>query len=288
MKDIDFDIDMALNIPISHRFCEYSPVFSNTCENLEEVEKIINYNNKSILVPLSSGDQYLFSLYKNASNVTTYDINKLTKYYANLKIAAIKTFDNLNDFIPFLITDRVQLFDTKKEYIYKVLDNLDKDDLYFWKNYLLKTSKIQMKKLVTNKTNRFDLEYIKCGLPFYSDNNEYKKLKNKLKKPKFINTDLYDITNVLDEYFDVIDLSNIISTDICNNMYDDIYSDVDINWENVLKNIISKHLNKNGSMIVDYTYDTNDKSGFCILESAKEYKIKSKNNSTDSVFIYKK
>lgn len=293
MKDIDLDIDMALKVPISHRFCEYGPVFSNTCENLSEVENILNYNNKSVLVPLSSGDQYLFSIYKNASKVTTYDINKLTKYYANLKIACIKKMENLNDYLKFLITDKYNLFDSKKELIYKVLDNLDKDDLYFWKNYLLKASKIQMKKLITNKTNRFDIDYVKCGIPFLCSDTEYKILRNKLlnnSEINFINTDLYDISDKLDEKFDVIDLSNIISTDICNNLYDDIYDGIDINWEYVLKNEIIPFLNSNGSLIIDYAYETDSRKYYQLFESnkIKEYKIKSKNNTHDSIYVYKK
>ena len=291
MNSIDMDIQMALNVPMSSIFCEYGPVFSNACENLEEIEKILNYTNKNILLPTSSGDQYLFAVYKGASNITTFDINKLTKYYMNLKIAAIKTFTCLNDFLPFLITDKTNLFDTKRNLIYKIFDNLDKDDLYFWSNYLKKANNINLQKLVTNIYNRFDINYIQNGLPFYKNDNDYKQLRNKLlisSNPTFINSDLFTIT--LNNKYDIMDFSNIISTDISYTNFYDIYGSSKEEWLDKLKSDILKFLCHDGKIIIDYIYNVKNRSITPIFEQNNilRYDIPSKTQEErDAVFIYK-
>lgn len=295
MKDIDLDIQLALNVPLQNRFCEYGPVFSNACENLEEVEKRLNYKNKDILLPLSSGDQCLFALYKDSKSITTYDINKLTKYYVSLKISAFKTFTTLNDFLKFLITDDYNLFNTKKEIISKLFDNLDKNSLYFWKNYLEKATDSNLNNLVKNKTFRLNKDYIQTGIPFYKNDTEYKKLRNKLinlkESFKFINSDLFYISSQLDKKYDIIDLSNIISTDIYDNYYDNLYDNLEDNWIYVIKNELLNHLNNNGSIIIDYIYndDLNNKQTFINSKNIIKYNIDSKQkNSKDSIYVYKK
>lgn len=100
-NDIDKSIDMIKN-NISYGNKDYSPIILFSNENGKAKNNIFNYEGKKVLCPTASGDQYLTAKFYNAKEIITYDINKLTKYITDLKIASIKALD-YEEFLLFMI-----------------------------------------------------------------------------------------------------------------------------------------------------------------------------------------
>lgn len=83
-------------------FSKYSKIYSFSTENLAEMFNKIDVSNKKVLVVQSSGDHAINALLNGASRIDCFDINIVTKYYFNLKLAVLKTFPNVFDFYNFL------------------------------------------------------------------------------------------------------------------------------------------------------------------------------------------
>lgn len=114
------------------KFHKYSSFYEFTTENLREA--LGNYtDNDRILTILSSGDHVFNYLLKGASNIETFDINKVTNYFFKLKCAEIMTlsceeYNNLSNRVSFDLT--LKDLDLYRNF-------LDRETYLFWKYCIL-------------------------------------------------------------------------------------------------------------------------------------------------------
>ncbi len=229
----------GINEPNSvKRNANYSSVHSFTTENLRGYYSQINFQNKQVLTVASSGDHMFNAILYGASKVDIFDINRLTKYYIELKKAAIATRD-YNDFIGSFVKPNGFSF-CEKEYnqISKYLDKNTKifwDSLYqFFSPHNIKTSFL----ILTGSIEEYN--------PYLSKNNYYE-LQSKLTSfdYSFVESNITNLTNEMDNnIYDIILLSNI--SEIINK----IYGQKALEKFKQLVLDISRKLNNNNGIIV--------------------------------------
>lgn len=185
-------------------FDKYSKIYPFNNEELDTYYKDFNYDGP-ILCVASSGDHLLHAILQGATDITLFDINKLTKYYSMLKLAGIKVLSYKEFFDYFKVTSE-KLNLTNEKLYEKVRRALYPEDRYFWdrviSDYLT----------VNNFYNGiFDVEAVNNA---YYDEDVYYDLQSKsllVKPPKFIETDVFDLPKKLStkDKFSSIFLSNI-------------------------------------------------------------------------------
>ena len=216
--------------------------------------KYINGDYKTALLPTSSGDHQLEAILNVITDMTNYDINKLAKYFAKLKFAAIKSLKK-DEYIKYMYEDILN-----KELLLYIKDNLDdytyqywnelftkctKDDIYF---RLFKLMGIYDKNGVINH-NEFS-KY--CALNFcsYLEDNDYKKVQEKLDSVKmnYIDSDILEIKEKLDRNYDFINLTNIHQ-----NINSNPFSDEALKFSKACLELIG-HLNDDGKILLNNLY----------------------------------
>lgn len=251
-------IEQAIKLIESNQYgyynlVNYCPIYLFTTENIKGITNSLNVTNKNILTVSSSGDHILNMLLNGATNIESYDINFLTKYYFYLKEAAIRTL-NYNEFLTFFFPNKL-IYKNKvfaKELFNKMLPNFkDEEAKIFWQTLFNKYSgkKIYYSNLfirdkLSSKT------YLECNN--YMNNEEnYKKLQQLLNnyKYKFYLANVFeDISNFPDRKYDIIYLSNIL---------DKLYCCDSLIYVKKVKEIITnlkKYLVTNGILGVCYLY----------------------------------
>lgn len=244
---VKFDIKQTLKLDDESRkrFSKYSKMYIMTTENIDGYYKYFDFKDKKVLVPTSSFDHALNAILKGASEVDTFDINRLSFYISNLKLAAVKSL-TYNEFINFFLSDNPFNYET---YI-KICQYLDNDIIDYFNtiykhfNYNGKIIKDSFlfhhghKNLIKDNT--------------YLLNNNYDILKEKVKNTKivFINTSLLKLRKKINKKYDLIFLSNI--SDYAKSFFKENYLE---KYFNFIKNNISKLLNKGGIIQLAYIYD---------------------------------
>lgn len=269
-------------------YSDYSFICGSSNENHEEIAKILEYKNKSLLTVAGSGEQYLSAKYSGAKNVTLYDINNLSKLYVYLKIGAIKKL-NYDDFINFLVPMDNQKYMSLNTLL-KISDYLPEYVSEYWYNVLKQYGYHSLEKLILYPTDYNKDDYFTRGAPYYKKENysELKQLIQNESYPEFIPTSIYNITTQIpSKKFDVIDTSNIIECILSDSWNLDCYSeDTMIKWIKFVEKELTKLLNKNGQIIVDYEPSIFSKE---LIEhnSFKKYEIESKKKEKSLVLVYK-
>lgn len=210
---------------------------------------------KKVLAVTSSGDHILHAALAGAKDITGFDINRFSKYYAALKIAMIKTytyddfikmFGNKDDrFLYFIGKIKTSSADMSNK-LFSVYNDacfyLEEDKKEFWKEYfmLYKKQKVSMLKYLW-KEHHFNNAY--C------EKSEYEKLRKSLFECdiKFIDSSIDDLYDNTKDKFDLMYISNIIGS-------------TTIESPKVVFSIIKslqKNLNKNG-IIYDYSFANDD------------------------------
>lgn len=186
-------------------FNTFSSVSPFTTENIKGY--FPNLENKEVLTVTGSGDHYLNSILLGAKNVTCFDINKLSLHYLKLKIASIKTLelDEFKQYFSIIETDKPFDYEMFK----KIEKSLDDSTIQYWKyiyNFFYNNGKsiLESKIFLGNpKDNQKNSK-----LNFYLEENNYYKLRNKLKNE--IDFILSDINNLqLKQNYDIMFFSNI-------------------------------------------------------------------------------
>ena len=230
-------------------------IYPFTNENLNAYFSQLDLKDKKILTVGSSGDQILYALLNDASDITCMDISPYAKFFIDLKIASIRAFD-FKEFRKFFNFAK-KSNDIISSYLYsKVSHFMPEDSKYFWDNIFLEFDKVA----------KFANSHIILSDHYASDEEQFKRIKEKLNRDfslRFINTDIKDIIPLIDnERFDAIFLSNVYD-------YVDEWSDVDkqVGFSNLtfhsdqqrqffnICNDFMNLLNPNGVLQVDYAYD---------------------------------
>ena len=242
MNNVDVNLIKATSIcDRKFKFLnEFSRIYSFTTENVSDYMKYFDFHNKSLLTVGSSGDQVLNSFFCGARDITLFDINPFAKYYIYLKIAGIFSF-TYEEFQLFFFKHFDSPFkDNKcmfsKELFNKIKDNLrvlDYESYLFFDELFSLFDDDEDRKVVIKGFNNF-----------LKDEESYNKMKSIIKKIYFnyINGDIFkdDISGRFDNIF----LSNLCSVVEIDKLKD------------LLIKIDSNNLNKFGSILIGYLWDT--------------------------------
>lgn len=266
-NDIKHAISIANSIDSNYYIDmdEYSRIYQNISENIKEYMPYLNGNYDSALIPTSSGDHILETVLSGVFDITAFDLNRLSKYFAKLKIDAIKSLSK-QEYIYFMYEKMMalDLFNYFKS-------NLDDETRTFWeeiynhcsieniRNYLFRNIGI-----VTPNFDLIGVEYSKfCIENFTNYLEHYYFLQDKLEKTsiEYIDANLIDLKTILKRKYDLINLTNI---------YEYINRDIFGNGSRVYSTAIHDllpFLNDNGKMMATYLYR-------CEKEDVDKYKGK--------------
>jgi len=249
-------------------FYDYAKVYRYTTENIKEYFKYFDFENANVLSVCSSGDHAINAFLKGNRNIDLFDINKLTKYYTDLKIAAIKSLE-YDDFF------RNDLIYNQKLYN-KIRENLNRDSKYYW-DILYKFHFHRI-----NSYDYFNIEEDK-HYNIYYDINEYKKLKeiiNEFKYNNFYHCNLLDINKYTSKKYDLILLSNISNYIL----FMENKKKNSQKYNNFINIELSKLLNNNGKIVLAYLYDYNNDK----LPKHYNYNYQMLDSGDDKILVYQK
>lgn len=248
-------------------FYTYDEMYFKTNENLHEYE-IDNLKDKKVLTVTSSADHALYAILKGATNIYSFDINKFTKLYSNLKISMIKKL-NYDEFISLLIkfkNDNKENNVFEKYIMNKVKDCLSNEEILFWLYCDKYFSKIKVPNDFSCCINKSLFIYDDCDFRYtpYNNSRNYDKLKENIFNVniKYFDSDIDSLSkNIKEKDFDNIFLSNIMSYVFDKEKFNSILSSM------------YKMLNKNGKI---YMADLIKNATFNNL-----YNFKKENNYID-------
>ncbi|MDD4406870.1 MAG: DUF3419 family protein [Bacilli bacterium] len=296
-NDIDISIYMIKN-NISYGIENYSSLCLFSNENGQAKDNIFNYKDKKILCPTASGDQYLIAKFYDAREIITYDINKLSKYITELKIASIKAL-SYEEFLLFLfprLLGKDNKFFLSKIILKKVVPYLDKNDNIYWNEIISFASKNGYNKFIDKDNECYNEDEIKRECIFYSNYYSFNILKQKLLNDSnfdFINKDIRELK--IDGSFDIVDLSNIMTSLIIQTFFNDSFEFTVDELNKIYVDFIDKKIipliKYNGDILVDYqiAVGNSNMQPWFYSDKYETYEVKSKKkNNTDIILKYQK
>ena len=183
----------------------FNSIYPFTSENIAGYMKDLDLTDKKVITVTGSTDHILNAVLQGATEITTFDINPLTKPYMDLKISAIKNL-SYEDFIKLL------LFESNMNLDYNIISSLDmfNESKMFWLEQL---SKFNNNGNELRNSSLFNTKYFnpnsKLWQNLYLEQSKYNLLKQQLKDANitFINASLKDLR--IEDNFDYMFLSNI-------------------------------------------------------------------------------
>ena len=235
----------AKNLFLNTKFGSYGKLYHHTNENLKEY--IPNTLNKKVLSVSSSGDHLLNIMCNGSLRIDTFDVNKFSPLFQNLKLYSIRNlscYESYN-FLNTLDSDLYFKFNSflpkkEKEFFNYVYDH-DIDEIAYRMFYIQKIDNI-------SNNNYYDLEVLK-----YLKNN-MRKLEN-----NHFCTNIYGLPNYIGDNYDYIFLSNISQ----------YVKDVDdfLHFISYLR----FHLNRNGCIYFAYLYENEVKDAITGIKSINNF-----------------
>lgn len=200
-------------------FYFYDKVYATTTENIEGYLSLVDFQGKSdALTILASGDQTFSLASKGIKNITTFDINNLTKYYAlGLKRAAIDAF-GYHEFLDYFkkLFDLNISLDELNDRVKYLLKYMDYEYKTYWENVI--DYNYQRQKYLLEKTNLFKILLLSTAHGISRFKNSYLKTEedyNYLRgvigniNISFDALDFFEVPYIYEREYDFILLSNI-------------------------------------------------------------------------------
>ncbi len=299
---VNEDIELAKEIinlrHISNRYEEnFNCIYPFTNEKIKIYFDQFDFKGKDVLSVLASSDQVFDMFLRGAKSIDTFD--PLTKYYFNLKKAAILALD-YNSFIQFFDNYYIEriIMDEKaysKSTFIEISKYLKGDCYIFWNTLFDNYSPCKLHKLFYKCHTDFQREHelIKSEYILYFDKKYYTKLQNNISTfdINFINYDLRDISDILNKKYDIMYLSNILdrlNTFLPSNEYK---NEKRTQYFICFLKKLGQYLKKDGTILVNYFYDNySGKTCMKNIENSKEFE-KFTNiilNDNSSMLVYKK
>lgn len=191
----------------------FKNIYPFTTENIAGYMKDLDLTDRKVITVTGSADHVLNIALQGAKEITTFDINPLTKLYMDLKISALKTL-TYEEFLKFL------LFENNMNLDFNIISTLEMpiESKTFWLDQLSIFSNNGIK---LRNSSLFIRKYFnpssKLWQNLYLEKDKYYFLKQQLKdiNISFVNTSLKDLK--ITNHFDYMFLSNI--SDYLNLMY---------------------------------------------------------------------
>ena len=237
---------------LGDEFTEESKIYAHTNEKMSSLLGKL-HRVESALTVGSSGDQLLNLVAKGIYKVDTFDINTLTNYYINLRLAAIENIEDVQELWYFL-------FDMHKKGYLETEEALDPESYQFWHYLFNRYAYIEdiKVKLFRGDVDELDVMdnnyYLNTGLLI-----QMKKELKHLQRNNY-NTHLFNLHSFIQgKKYDAIFLSNI---------YD--YVDT-VKFLRYLR-ILRVHLTRKGVIYYSYQYDAIGDNSVVDLLMRKDYK----------------
>ena len=238
-------------------FKEYDKVYATTTENINGYLSKFDFTNKTdALTVLASGDQAFSLASLGISNITTFDINKLTEYYAlGLKRSAIWAF-TYKEYLTYfqVLFDPNTSLKTLTDMIRHLFPYMEPKYKTYWQQITDYNYKLQLYR--KNPINLFHiLNYStahgisKLKNSYLITEERYNYLRSIINKINitFDPLDVFDLPNVYEKTYDFILLSNIAD-------YIDFYLGPNWTYESFRKEIVRFHklLKQDGIIFIAY------------------------------------
>ena len=183
----------------------FNSIYPFTSENIAGYMKDLDLTGKKVITVTGSTDHILNAILQGTTEITTFDINPLTKPYMDLKISALKNL-SYEDFI------KLFLFESNMNLDYSIISSLDmsNESKMFWLEQL---SKFNNNGIELRNSSLFNTKYFnpnsKLLQNLYLERSKYNLLKQQIKDANitFINASLKDLR--IEDNFDYMFLSNI-------------------------------------------------------------------------------
>ena len=297
-----------------------------TTQNIKGLLNEFNLQNKKVLTILGNSDQLIDMCLIGVNDINTFDINPLTKYYYDLKKAALLSNITMEQFLeyfcyyhyPFYNGINKRSFNT--ETFEKICQYLEEESYKFWSCLYDEYNHLQIrngKSLFLG--NELPYKILIQTINYLNNNTNFYITKERIKNLNlsFINEDVRKLSNVLNEKYDFIFLSNIIeylfktnlnSTNENHNNQNQLsklqeFKNLLITYSNLLNkdgilmaNYITKtfNKNKNNSFLEEFLNLVLNDNNFSSIEIDSIEKIKRKGyykeniNLNDNCLIYRK
>ena len=209
--ELEKDINAAKDLLVNGRkfmaypwFGYYDQIYPFNNEHIKLYYDNLDYSLGTLCVA-SSGDHMLHAILKGTDKIVMFDINKLTSYYCNLKLAAVKSLSHKEFFDFFGKCCDLSPMLSRRDLFEKIKSSLKEEDKYFWEE-LYKVGLIESDKL-------FNLICTPMDNAYY-DKDKYERLQenaNKFEYPKFICCNVLNLPSHLkdEDVFSAMLLSNI-------------------------------------------------------------------------------
>ena len=130
----------------------FNNIYPFTTENIAGYMNDLDLTNKKIITVTGSSDHIINAILKGSTNITTFDINPLTKYYMDLKLSAIREL-SFEVFLKILLNYNNSSLD--KDIILNL--NMNKESKEFWiKQYTLYKNGVNLKQSSLFNTKYFN------------------------------------------------------------------------------------------------------------------------------------
>lgn len=291
------DIKKAINLKLSSnkKYKKYCKLYSFTTENISGYYIFLDFKRKDVLTVCASGDHAINALLKGANIVDTFDINKLSNYFSELKYAGIKKL-NYKEFIEFFTIN-----DNSFDYnvFSKLKDNLSNNSYMFFEG-LYRHFDYNGKNLRKSEifNNLYDISDYKIKYNDYLKKDNYLQAKKKIVSINFSCNSFINLNKSTEKKYDLILLSNI--SDYIKDLFKDNYLD---KYKMFIENELSNMLKPNGKIVLAYIYDYNlNRGGRTDIDNenirskifnSKNYQIFTfdsaiDKNKLDAIIVYRK
>lgn len=246
---------------------EYSRIYQNTTENIKSYMPFLSGDYKKALLPTSSGDHQIEAILNGINEITCYDLNRLARYFTELKFGAIKSL-TIEEFVYFMYEDMLnkEIFDFFK-------NSLNEDIKIFWIELYRNCDIGNIRNSLFRYLGCIDGNFVIKGIDFskycvenftsYLEKSNYRLVQERLEKTniQYIESNLLDLPKFLKEKYDLINLTNIY--EFVNN---GIFDNGDSDFANLVKQLDS-YLNDDAKILITYLYK-------CYLKDVKKYSNK--------------
>ena len=257
-KDLDEAIELYLSAYqkkdfVNDNFVEYAGYYRITNEPFSKFLAKANFSDTTkTLSVLSSGDQVFEMVRKGIKKIDTFDINRMTEYFAlGFKKRAIECltyeqFLSLNKYDRIVTKHNNENLEIEKY----VIENMEEEYKWFWQELIASLKgegfNVSVFHFVIDYLYLTKFHYSRN--PYMADKEKYKELQQKLLKAKitFQQADIKELPKKFQQY-DLIYLSNILE------YHEDIFEKSGFPPEEaikLLKKIYNKMLNNYGEIIL--------------------------------------
>ena len=199
-KDIEVATKLLRGKPLEYdERNNYGQLYPWTNENIKSYYDYKDLTDKTALCITSSGDHILYAAASGATDIDSFDKNRLCKYYSALKIATILAYSE-KDFNKVFIGKRKRLLSHKIN-IEDFKDYISPECYIFWKE-LLKEKNFKKNDILFRHDGIWG--YINYGI-------NYEKIKEALKNTKinYFDMNADEFLEYTNKKYDAIFLSNI-------------------------------------------------------------------------------